>query len=149
MFDIFSCLLIICFQTTNSLPYLYHVHMSEQSHCSKFSKNLRGGGVWCYSCATYQHVKCSGPRARQEHHENFRCVSCKRKATLIFLETTTLSHAAADSQTSEASREACPEPFGYWLNLQESPKNAFEEHLQTSYSWESNLFYAAKKQDRH
>ena len=147
IFEFFTSFLIIWFQTTDSLPYLYLIPMTEQSHCKKCSKYVRGVGVWYYSCSIYQHVKCSGFWARRVHHENFRCVSCETKKILISSEATILSHVTAKRQTRQASRVSCPEPCGYWLKLEES-KIAFEKDPQRSCSLESNLLHSARKQDR-
>ena len=81
-------------------------------------------------------MKCSGLSARREHHENFRCVSCETKAAAIS-EATTRSHAAANRLTLQASREACPEPCSYWLNLEESKKELMKNIYKQVVHWKA------------
>ena len=49
-----------------------------QTHCSKCSIHLRGGGIWCYGCGTYMHIKCSGLSTKNDHHPNFICKHCSQ-----------------------------------------------------------------------
>ena len=88
-----------------------------------------------YACATYQHVKCSGLRARRENSElSLRTPQLKQL----------LIHAAEECHTWQASWLRKPVLNRIATGLTLKAKNAHEQHLPTSFTWES-IFYAAKK----
>ena len=53
--------------------------MSDQTHCSICRGHLKGGGIWCFECGTYMHVKCSGLASRSQHSPGFTCQSCQAR----------------------------------------------------------------------
>ena len=79
-----------------------------QTHCSICKIHLRGGGIWCYTCASYTHVRCNGLPSRKEDHENFSCKSCQveRSAEPVLLPP---SPEAASSQNIS--------PTDFWSNI--------------------------------
>ena len=57
-----------------------------------------------------------------------------------------LSLAAAESQKSQASREAYPDAFRYWLDLDESKTGLIKNIYNHVVHWKAIFFCAAKKQ---
>ena len=53
--------------------------MADQTHCSKCTGHLRGGGVWCDECG-YIHIRCSGLASGRDHYEGFICQTCNLAA---------------------------------------------------------------------
>ena len=104
--------------------------MSEQLHCSKFSSHIRHGGVCCYSCATHQHVTCSGLSGMRELPQ--RKVQNKSNINLP-------RDNDSDSQTSQAW-EAYLEPSSYWLNLEESRKLLMNNIYKQVVQWKAIFF---------
>ena len=76
--------------------------------------------------------------------ENFHSVRCEMKVTLISPETMTPSHAAADSQTSQAW-EAYLEPSSYCLNLEESRKLLMNNIYKQVVQWKAIFFPLSRK----
>ena len=50
--------------------------MATQTHYLIFKNNLGGGGVWCFTCPGYMHVKCSGLARSSDHYDDFSCHRC-------------------------------------------------------------------------
>ena len=50
--------------------------MATQTHCLICKSSLRGGGVWCFTCPGYMHVKCSGLARSSDHYDDFSCHRC-------------------------------------------------------------------------
>ena len=69
---------------------LFMCHPHRAVTLNKKFKQSQKWSVWCYSCATYQHVKFSVLSARWEHQLNFHFVNFEKKAILISSEATTL-----------------------------------------------------------
>ena len=44
-----------------------------QTQGSKGKGHIKGVGVWCNTCGTYMHVRCSG---LPDHYEGFICQYC-------------------------------------------------------------------------
>ena len=53
--------------------------MADQTHCFICTKHLHGGGVYCYECEKYMHVKCSGLARSKDHVPGFVCINCHNK----------------------------------------------------------------------
>ena len=92
--------------------------MATQTHCLICRNNLRGGGVWCFTCPGYMHVKCSGLARSIDHYDNFSCHRCisqfhstndTHECNLPTLATTTLPQIHPQPSTAphtQNSREA-------------------------------------------
>ena len=50
--------------------------MASQTHCLIYKNSQRGGGVWCFICPGYMHVKCSGLARSSVHYDDFSCHCC-------------------------------------------------------------------------
>ena len=49
--------------------------MVTETHCLICRNSLRGGGVWCFTCPGYIHVKCSGVARINDQYGDFSCHS--------------------------------------------------------------------------
>ena len=104
-----------------------------QTPCSKCSIHLRGGGVWCYGCGTYMHIKCSGLSTKNDHHPNFICKHCSQPAKI-------------DPQEHDPtpSIETPPEPCDFWKNFKDEQIETLRKIYNEIVHWKPIFFTISK-----
>ena len=89
--------------------------MATQTHCLICKSSLRGGGLWCFTCPGYMHVKCSGLARSTDHNDDFSCHRCtsqfhsandKHECNPPTLATTTLSQMHPHPSTAPHSQNS-------------------------------------------
>ena len=102
-----------------------------QTHCSKCSGHLRGGGVWCFSCGTYMHVRCSGLSNAREHHDAFVCQTCTAERQ---------DAASASQEIATTNSTATSSPGDFWANFTEQKKNLLKSIHAEVVHWKPVFF---------
>ena len=115
--------------------------MATQTHCLIYKSSLRGGGVWCFTCPGYMHVKCSGLARSSDHYDDLSCHRCtsqfhsandKHECNPPTLATTTLPqmhpHASTAPHSQNTGESSTIEPRA----IQDPWSNPCPEHIETT-----------------
>ena len=81
--------------------------MSQNNNCSVCSRNLGKGGVWCKTCLTWMHIKCSGLPNGRAWHADWACITCTSSPRPMSNESPS---DPAPSNFTEPARSAQPDP---------------------------------------
>ena len=115
--------------------------MSDQTHCSICRGHLKGGGIWCFECGTYMHVKCSGLAIRSQHSPGFTCQSCQARRA---------ADAAATSPSIQTPEESTipPQPSDFWSHVNPETLTTLTKIYNEVVHWKSRLLHHQQEQDR-
>ena len=106
------------------------------THCFKCFFHLWGGGIWCYGCGTYMHIKCSGLSTKNDHHLNSICKHCGETAKIDPHETTKIGSTTA----YETLLETCNFRQNFWNHQKELLRKIYNE----IFHWKPIFFTMSK-----
>ena len=115
--------------------------MATQTHCLICKNNLRGGGVWCFTCPVYMHVKCSGIARSSDHYDDFSCHRCtsqfhsandKHECNPPSLATTTLPQMHPHPSTAPLSENSGESSTIESRTIQDPWSNSCPELIETT-----------------